>query len=448
MSVSALAWRAAFAPVLALATGVGYLCARAPLLTLGAAAGAALLGFVVLQVDIVLLVLVAALPWEGLLEYPSETVSVVKILGLLIGAAYIFRALRAGEVIRFPPTVLPVLLLAILIGLSLLASPDQADGVSKVIRYALFITFFFLVTQLAATVGAATRVIRVIVLSAAAAAAWGVAAFTSGAAPRAGGPISDPNDFAFLMATLIPLCVYLIVQERRLRWLWSIAGVLLIAAVLATLSRGALVGLAALFVWAVVTRRIPLTGVAAAVIALVSVIALAFTFWGPLINDRIERKGNIAGKNVESRQAYWSAAIAMSADNPLLGVGPGRFGEESGDYIRENPIVIPNPVVHNSYFEIMAESGILALACFLAFLAVTWRILGQAHRRAASEGDVTRTRMATALQATMVVVLVSSFFLSAQVQIPFWLIGGLATAVAVTATGAPARAPQRQVALA
>jgi putative inorganic carbon (HCO3(-)) transporter len=447
VSVSALAWRAAFAPVLALAAGVGYLCARAPLLTLGAAAATALLAFVVLQVEIVLLVLVAALPWEGLLEYPTATISAVKILGLLIVTAYVFRTLRAGEVIRFPPTVLPVLLLGILIGLSLLASPDQADGVSKAMRYALFITFFFLVTQLAATVDAATRVIRVIVLSGAVAAAWGVFAFISGAEARAGGPIEDPNDFAFLMATLIPLCFYLFVQERRMRWLWGIAGVLLIAAVLATLSRGALVGLAALFVWAVVTRRIPLTGVAAALVTLISVLALAFTFWGPLINDRIERKGNIAGKNVESRQAYWSAALSMSADNPWLGVGPGRFGEESGDYIRENPIVIPNPVVHNSYLEILAENGILALMCFLAFLAVTWRLLTGAYRRAKDEGDVRRTRLATALQATMVVVLVSSAFLSAQVQIPFWLIGGLATAVAVTGA-ATSPAPQPRPALA
>jgi O-antigen ligase len=448
VTLSANRWRVVFAPVIALAAAIGYLCARAPLLTLAAAGATALLAFVVLQVQIVLLVLVAALPWEGLLEYPSATFSAVKILGLLIVAAYMFRTLRAGEVIRFPPTLLPVLLLGVIVGLSLLASPDQAAGVAKVLRYVLFITFFFLVSQLASSIEAATRVLRVIVLSGAAAATWGVVAFVTGASDRAGGPISDPNDFAFLMATLIPLCGYLFVQERRLRWLWGVAGILLIASVLATLSRGALVGLAALFVWAVVTRRIPLTGVLAAVIALTSVILLAFTFWSPLINDRIERKGKIADKNVASRQAYWKAAVTMAADHPLLGVGPGRFGEESADYIRDNPIVIPNPVAHNSYLEILAENGIFALACFLAFLGVTWRLLTHAHRRARADGDLRRQRLANALQATMVVVVVSSMFLSAQVQIPFWLIGGLATAVAVTGEAAIRRAAQPRPALA
>ena len=444
MTVPANAWRVIFAPVMALAAAVGYLCARAPLLTLAAAAGASLLAFVVLQVEVVLLVLVAALPWEGLLEYPTETISAVKILGLLIVAAYVFRTLREGELIRFPPTVFPVLLLAIFIGLSFLASPDQAAGLPKLVRYALFFTFFFLVTQLASTVDSATRVIRVIVLSGAAAAAWGLFAFLGGAQDRAGGPIEDPNDFAFLMATVIPLCAYLVVQERRLRWLWTIAGMLLVAGVLATLSRGALAGLGALFVWAVVTRRIPLTGVLAAVVTVSSVLLLAFSLWSPLINERIERKGKIADRNVESRQAFWSAALSMTADNPVLGVGPGRFGEESATYIRDNPIVIPDPVVHNSYLEVLAENGILALSSFLAFLAITWRLLAQAYRRAKDEEDVTRIRLATALQATMVVVLVSSAFLSAQVQIPFWLIGGLASAVAVTGKVAAGRGTMRR----
>jgi putative inorganic carbon (hco3(-)) transporter len=448
VTLSANGWRVVFAPVLALAAGIGYLCARAPLLTLAAAGAAALLAFVVLQVQIVLLVLVAALPWEGLLQYPSATFSAVKLLGLLIVAAYVFRMLRSDDEIRFPPTLLPVLLLAVTIGLSFLASPEQSVGIAKVLRYVLFITFFFLVAQLASTVEAATRVLRVIVLSGAAAATWGIVAFVTGSLDRAGGPISDPNDFAFLMATLVPLCGYLFVQERRLRWLWGPAGVLLIASVFATLSRGALVGLAALFVWAVFTRRIPLTGVLLSIITVSSVLLLAFTFWSPLINDRIERKGKIADKNVASREAFWKAAVTMSADHPVLGVGPGRFGEESARYIRDNPIVLPNPVVHNSYLEILAENGIFALGFFLAFLAVTWRLLTRAMRRAKEEGDIERRRLATALQATMVVVLVSSFFLSAQVQIPFWLIGGLATAVAVTGEAATRRVAEPRPALA
>ena len=111
-------------------------------------------------------------------------------------------------------------------------------------------------------------------------------------------------------------------------------------------------------------------------------------------------------------------------------------------------IVIPNPVVHNSYLEILAENGILALTCFLAFLAITWRLLSDAVKRARAEGDVRRTRLATALQATMVVVVVSSLFISAQVLIPFWLIGGLATAVAVTDRPEPAAVAKARPALA
>jgi O-antigen ligase len=236
------------------------------------------------------------------------------------------------------------------------------------------------------------------------------------------------------MSVLIPFAVFLAIEDRGRRWLWGLAFVLLTAGVLATLSRGALVGVGALLVWALLSRRIPLTGVLAGAAASASILALALAFWSPLINERIELKGAVARDNADSRQAYWAAAVRMAADHPLVGVGPDRFGTESPDYIRNNPVILPNPVVHNSYLEILAENGPFALAAFLAFLAATWRSLSSAHRRAVDRGDAAGRRLTTALQSTMVVVLVSSFFLSAQVAIPFWLIGGLAVGVAASTT--------------
>ena len=48
----------------------------------------------------------------------------------------------------------------------------------------------------------------------------------------------------------------------------------------------------------------------------------------------------------------------MAADRPLIGVGPGRFGLEAPGYVRNNPIPLgDNPVVHNSYLQVLAEIG-------------------------------------------------------------------------------------------
>ena len=120
----------------------------------------------------------------------------------------------------------------------------------------------------------------------------------------------------------------------------------------------------------------------------------------------------------------------MAGDRPLLGVGSGRASVSSPRrYVRNSPLAIDNPVVHNSYLQVLAETGMLGLAAFLAFLAGTWRLLGRARRRALAENDLEGLRLATAMQAAMVTALGSAIFLSAQLTTPFWLIGALATVV-------------------
>jgi O-antigen ligase len=204
-----------------------------------------------------------------------------------------------------------------------------------------------------------------------------------------------------------------------------------------TLSRSALVGAAAVVLWAVATRRTRIGGVLAGLVVVAGVLALALTLWRPLIDERLEAKSRIASANVESRQAYWRAAAQMAADRPLLGVGPGRFGTESRAYIRNDPVNLENPVVHNAYLEVLAEGGVPTLVSFLAFLAASWRLAARAHRRYAAADDRDGLRLTAAVQASLVVAIVSAGFLSVQTSVPVWLLSGLA---AVLALAPPARA--------
>ena len=220
------------------------------------------------------------------------------------------------------------------------------------------------------------------------------------------------------------------VRDRAMRVPWALALVLLAGTLLATLSRGALVGLAALAVWGASSCRLPIAGVAVGVVSIVMVAVIALTFFAPLLEERLEYKSNFEGKNVASRQATWSAAARMAADRPWFGVGPQRFGEEGVNYVRNNPLSTDNPVVHNSYLEILAENGLIAMLAFVVFLAGTWRMLGRARDAAVAAGDIDGRRLTTAMQATMVPAIVSAAFLSEQLTTPFWLIGALATVVA------------------
>ena len=422
------------------AAGLAYVSALDPLLSLAGLGAAALVAFVVLRRGALLLLFVAALPWEGSLGYPSETVSVVKLLGVLLLAAWVIRLASGLQHLDLPGSLVPVALFAGAMALSLMLSPDAGEGLVKSLRYVLYMVFLFLVIQLTDDRAHVRSIIRVFVLSAAAAAAWALYRFLiAGDVPRAAGPITDPNDFGYLQACVLPLAGYLLASEPRRRLLWGLCFALMSGAVLASLSRGALVGLGGLAIWALATRRVPLRGVLLAAGTAVAVGALALVIWSPLINDRLQNHGQIAQQNVNSRVAFWSGAVRMWEDHPFTGVGVDRFGLEAPNYVRNSQIALDRPVAHNAYLEVLAEMGAVGLLPFLAFLATTWTLLSRAHRAASAAGDLDGRWMAAAMQGTLVVAIVSATFISAELTMPLWLVGALA-AVITRLLGTPAPA--------
>ena len=300
------------------------------------------------------------------------------------------------------------------------------------LRYLLFVVFFFLVLQLTHTIDDVLRVVRVFVLSCTLAGAWGLYGFIALDLERAAGPISDPNDFAYLMVCALPLACYLLAEEKRRRMLWGVCCVLLIGATLATLSRGALVGLAALAPWAIITRRVPLSGVLLGVVAVLSVAGLAFALWAPLLNDRLSVKGHIADKNVNARQALWTGAVRMAADRPFTGVGPGRFGIESSALRAQQPGPAGRGPGRPQLLPARAGRDRPARARRASSASSPRRgdcSPAGAEERSAS-GTAPAQRLATAMQASLIVAIVAGAFLSEQFTTPFWMIGALATVVA------------------
>jgi putative inorganic carbon (HCO3(-)) transporter len=440
--------RAELLPIVLVALAVAVPAGLAPKAALAGAAALLVLGSVVLNPRLLLLALVAAFPWDDMLGFPTQTVSIVKILGTLLLAGYLLHALARNQEIRLPPTLVPLVGFAMLVLVSLLLCGDAAAGLSKTLRYLLFAAFTFLVMQLVRSRGELVGLLRVLVVSSTAAALYGIVAFVSGAVARVSGPIGEANDFAYVLASVLPFAVYLAARDQRLRSLWVASSAVLVLALFGTLSRGALVGVAAVVLWAVATRRTRIVGVLAGLVVVGGTLLLAFVLWQPLIHERLAAKGKVAQANVESRQAYWSAALQMAGDHPLVGVGPGRFGVESRKYVLNDPIGIEDPVAHNSYLEVLAEGGIPTLLVFVAFVFGSWRLAARARRGFLAEKDRDGLRLTTATQASLVVAIVAANFLSVQITMPLWLLGGLAAVLALPPEREPRPARARRLAAA
>ena len=411
------------------ATAVGFASSRSPLLTIAALVVVVLMIFVVTQPHTVLMIMLAVFPWEGMLGFPTHTLTVVKIIGFLLVVSVTLSAVAQGTRLRAPPAAIAAFAFVLLALLSLITSPDPSAGVAQILRYTLFVAFLFITIQLLDSRALLLRALRVLILSLSLAALWGLIAFLSGSEPRAGGPISDPNEFGYMLAALLPLCVYLILEDTRLRWLWVACFPAMLAGTLATLSRGAFAGLVGMMIWAALTRRIRLGGLVISTISLMALVALGFALFGSVVNERVQQKGHIATKNSQSREALWAGALEMSMDHPITGVGPGRFGAESVNYIRDDPIALVDPVAHNAYLELLAESGPFALAAFLAFLGISWRTLVRVQGATRVDGNRDDERLATALQASLLVAIIGAIFISEHVASPFWVICSFAAVV-------------------
>ncbi|MBN2218481.1 MAG: O-antigen ligase family protein [Pirellulales bacterium] len=119
-----------------------------------------------------------------------------------------------------------------------------------------------------------------------------------------------------------------------------------------------LVGLARMAARRVIGWRWPAVGLAA--VAAMVIVAMAA---GGLDREVVSE----AGKSLGYRLQYWRSTMAMIADHPWLGCGPGQFQNAYSTYkLPEASEEVGDP--HNFFLEIWATSGTGALLAFIAVL--------------------------------------------------------------------------------
>jgi putative inorganic carbon (hco3(-)) transporter len=390
------------------------------LLVLG---GAAVLLFL-LRTDLALLLVVATAPLEGAFSSGPAGISVTKLTGGLCFASFAFTLARGRLKLVFErgqAIVLGILALALL---STLQAQDTSAALTTTSRYASFAIVYVIVTQLGHDRLLQRRIAWTLTASASVAAVLGLDEYLSGKQELATLPNVNQNDFAYMLATTLPLMFVCLGGPKLLRPL-VLAGIGLVsAATLLSLSRGALVGIGAGFLLFVITdrRRVRVT-VTAGVLATIGTIAVIQS--NPQrFHQALELKSQVAAQNVSTRFGAWSAAARLASDHPLLGVGPGNFQFYYNKLTGQPVGTFTLTVAHNALLDVGAEIGIAAMFLLAAYLVLAFvRLTGCLER---GYGDPAFVR---ALRISLTIAIVSAMFLSEQYFLPFWLLGGLAAAI-------------------
>ena len=170
----------------------------------------------------------------------------------------------------------------------------------------------------------------------------------------------NPNVYGEYLLFMIPLSLVLFFSTKRwlYRLLWAGAGLLMVVAMMLTMSRGCWIGLAVgVFVYFLIADRRFLWLFFAAVVIMPFVLPES-------IMVRLLSIGNLEDSSSLYRLFIWLGTFSMLKDYWLTGVGLGTKAF-SGVYsaYAYNGIIAPHP--HNLYLNIISETGIAGLLAFI-----------------------------------------------------------------------------------
>lgn len=228
-----------------------------------------------------------------------------------------------------------------------------------------------------------------------------------------GGALSDNNIVAMAMAASVPLMWYgqELTHSKFVRLGFVVvAGLTAVGSIMFN-SRGGFLTLGAvlfMIVWRTKRRLYALVLMAA------FMVPGTFLVWDT-VSQRLNQLVNYEEEgSATSRLAYWKAAARLSLDYPLFGTG---FG--GGNTVKQLSRYLPDAshqveqghFVHNTYMQILADSGYPALFfyCCLLFGSIIW--LWKFTRSPESDGEGKRP-IALALQTCLVGLAVGTTFLS------------------------------------
>jgi hypothetical protein len=250
------------------------------------------------------------------------------------------------------------------------------------------------------------------------------------------GGSGDPNFLAAGIVPAIVLAVGLAAGSARAGIRLAVAAMvgLLTIGLLTTGSRGGLVAavVAAIAVLVLAKRR--RAWVVTGLLLIVGVGGI-YVSANPEAWERISDFSESSG-----RGELWTVAWQIWEDNPAVGVGQQGFVDHSADYARAlgplefSEFLAEEPkFVHNTYLELLAETGIVGLVLFVSLVVACVRSAWRAAVRFEGQGDLAMATLARSVIAALVAMLAAAFFISGSADRRLWVLLALGPAMAACA---------------
>ncbi len=401
------------------------------------------------------------------------TFPLVKIVGLVMLTAYLLSRLYWSEKITILPIELKMAFLIYLLGW--LHTPFAMDPGSSVATltdtYLKVVLVFMLMANLLGDLKRLLLIMKLIVVCGSVLAVGAIRDYATGNLAMmgiriegiVGGIFGNPNDLATSLDMIIPLALVLVMTQRGIwRFICLVAIPIMALAVALTFSRGGFLGLilaGGVILWKLGEKNRARTIVLS--LLAVGVLAVAIpSKYSDRLSTIVDNNKDKTGSANERKDVMYRA-LNIAVHRPILGVGMSNFPRYS----------IHEMVAHNSYFEIAAELGLAGLIFYLIMIIAPLRSCQRIERQTKPAGDpegkVDRSPaglrrreiylLSVALQATLYVYLLCSFFASIQylwfVYYPIAYVVGLRTIKAIEesqeapagATVSTAKAPETRL---
>lgn len=242
-----------------------------------------------------------------------------------------------------------------------------------------------------------------------------------------GSQIGDPNDLSLVLLFPVSfLCAEVFCKERHMAVRIIALAVLIsvMSAIIATQSRGGLLGIVAVVGYFFHQRiKRPIMTAAIGGLGLMVLVAAAG------ISDRQSGGQSESGvdESAMGRIYAWQASINMAVSHPLLGVGIDNF---YSNYFYYSPHWDgKNHAVHSTWFQVLGETGFVGLSLFILLLTHIYKILRRIsdHHAQCSTPEISLT--AHSLRGGLLAFAISGTFLTQAFTWPLYIILSLSIAL-------------------